>query len=305
MIDLSICMVSLNCEKVIGNCLDSLPAAVGNLTYEVILVDNGSKDQTVPLVRQRYPWIKLVEAGRNAGFVTGTNLCLEMAHGRQLLWLNCDIILHERSLKQLVERLDQQVNIGVIGPKVLNPDGSFQPQCKRGLPTPLASLAYFTKLDNWWRIYRPFGQYLLRHLDPDRETAVDAVSGCCLLARREVYTQIGPLDTDIFAYGEDIDWCVRAQKAGWLVWYYPGSTIIHLKGQGGAHSMPLRKITSMHDGMWVFYQKHLADQRNPVSNFLVYCAVKTSLALRVCALGVCRGVRALSFRRTANARTAT
>src|SRR5262249_15802426 len=91
----------------------------------------------------------------------------------------------------------------------------------------------------------------------DQASIVDAVSGCCLLARREVVESIGPLDEEMFGFGEDLDWCVRASKAGWEVWYYPSSIIVHLKGQGGAHSHPYRKIRGMHQCIWLFYKKPL------------------------------------------------
>ena len=257
MIDISICMVSLNCWPVLQDCLESLRASSSSVSHEIIIVDNGSTDGIAAWLLENYPDVKFVENGRNAGFTRGTNQAIALSSGRFLLWLNTDTILRPDSLAKLVEWMDAKPRTGIVGPKVLNPDGGFQPQCRRGLPTPLASLSYYLHLDRLWPNNPALGQYLQTHLPIDQPCQVAAVSGCCLLARREVYTQIGPLDEEIFAFGEDIDWCVRAENAGWEVWYNPESVITHLKGQGGVHSKPFGKIRGMHHGMWVFYRKHL------------------------------------------------
>ena len=257
MTDVSICMVSLNCWSVLENCLASLRASDPSVSHEIIIVDNSSTDGIGERLHAHYPEVQFIENGYNAGFTRGTNQAIALSTGRFVLWLNTDTILQPDSLARMVEWMDNSPRTGIVGPKVLNPDGSFQPQCRRGLPTPLASLSYYLRLDRIWPKNALLGQYLLTHLPIDQPCRVAAVSGCCLLARREVSQQIGPLDEEIFAFGEDIDWCVRAEKAGWEVWYDPHSTIIHLKGQGGVHSKPFRKVWGMHHGMWVFYRKHL------------------------------------------------
>ena len=281
MLDLSVCLVSLNCERVIEACLDSFPTCSVGLNIEIIIVDNGSRDRTVSIIQNRYPWVRLICNRDNVGFVKGTNQGLALSSGRTVLWLNCDTVLPASSLTRLVEFLDQRPVVGIVGPKVLNIDGSFQPQCKRGMPTPLASIAYFTGLDKFWKRHRELGQYLLRYLPEDESARVDAVSGCCLMAKRGVMDQIGMLDANIFAYGEDLDWCVRATKAGWQVWYAPVASIIHLKGQGGAHSVPYKKIRGMHDGMWIFYRKHLQANYGLATSLLIYCGIRVSFLLAV------------------------
>lgn len=257
MTDISICMVSLNCWPVLQDCLASLCVSDPSVSYEIIIVDNGSIDGIGERLRTQYPQVKFIENGYNAGFTRGTNQAIELSKGRFLLWLNTDTILEPDSLVGLIKWMDNSPRSGIVGPKVMNPDGGFQPQCRRGLPTPLASLSYFLGLDRLWPRNATLGQYLLTHLPIDKPCRVAAVSGCCLLARREVYEQIGPLDEEIFAFGEDIDWCLRAEQAGWEVWYNPQSVITHLKGQGGVHSKPYRKVRGMHHGMWIFYRKHL------------------------------------------------
>jgi hypothetical protein len=217
----------------------------------------------------------------NVGFSRGTNQAIQASHGRYLLWLNTDTILHPGSIREMVDFLVTNPRAGVVGPQVLNADGSFQPQCRRGLPTPQASLAYMLGLHRRWPDHPIAGQYLLTHLPIGESNPVAAVSGCCLLARREVWDGIGPIDEDIFGFGEDIDWCVRAGKAGWEVWYHPASVITHLKGQGGVHAHPYRKVKGIHQAMWVFYRKHLRSAYNPAVTAAVRAGIGASFVASI------------------------
>ena len=296
--ELSICMVSLNCWTVLKACLDSLSASQPQVGYEVIVVDNASTDGTPQRIQEHFPDVRLVLNDRNTGFTKATNQAIELSSGRYILWLNTDTILRPDSLYNLHEFMEATPCAGIVGPKVLNPDGTFQPQCRRGLPTPSASLFYTLKMHRLWPRNPKMGQYLLTHLPVDEANQVDAVSGCCLMARRQVLKDIGPLDERIFGFGEDIDWCVRAKRAGWEVWYYPKSIIVHLKGQGGVHAKPYRKIWGMHQAMWVFYRKHLKQQYPWVVTGLVWIGVWSKFVLSIIGMWLRRTVRAVSHRST-------
>lgn len=289
---LSICMVSLDCLRVIEPCLVSLANSAFR-DFEIIIADNGSVDGTLEYLRARDD-IHLIENGSNVGFTKGTNRCIAASSGEYILWLNTDTVIAEDSLGNLVEFLRSHPSAGVVGPKVLNADGSFQSQCRRGLPTPLASLSYIFGIDRIWPHRPAVSQYLLRSLPEDESNIVTAVSGCCLMTRRETVEQVGPLDEEMFAFGEDLDWCVRAQKMGWEVWYYPGSVITHLKGAGGAHSKPYRKIRAMHGCMWLFYKKHLRPRYLPPVTALVALGISTSFVAQIAAAWARRAVRLTS-----------
>jgi GT2 family glycosyltransferase len=285
--ELSICMVSLNCRKVVEDCLVSLRKSAYQ-DFEILCSDNGSTDGTLEYLRAQ-PDVHLIENGWNAGFTKGTNQAIAASSGDFVLWLNTDTILREDSLGAMIDFLKSHPRAGVVGPKVLNADGSFQPQCKRGIPTPLASLCYVTGLDRAFPKNRTAGRYLLRYVSEDESSVVDAVSGCCLMTRRKLVDTVGPLDEAMFGFGEDLDWCVRAAKAGWEVWYYPGSVITHLKGMGGAHSKPYRKIRGMHGCMWLFYKKHI---RRPLPvTMLVAAGIGTSFALQTAATWLRRTIK--------------
>ncbi len=257
MTTISVCMVSLNAWAVLKDCLASLGGRAPGIDYEVIVVDNASTDGTPERLRADYPDVQLICNDRNVGFTRGTNQAIAQSTGEYLLWLNTDTILQPATLPQLVGFLEAHPRAGIVGPKVLNSDGTFQPQCRRGLPTPLASLLYMLGAHRILPHNRLAGKYLLTYLPVDESNQVAAVSGCCLLARRRVWHDIGPLDEAFFGFGEDIDWCTRARNAGWEVWYYPGAQLVHLKGQGGVHTHPYHKVWGIHQAMWVYYRKHL------------------------------------------------
>lgn len=287
-VDISLCMVSYNCREALRDCLDSLRSSLPQPTFEIILVDNVSKDGTLEMVKESYPEVTILVNNENVGFLKGTNQAIKASSGRYLLWLNPDTILRPDSLLNMTEALEKRPHAGIVGPKVLNQDGSFQPQCKRGLPTPLASLCYMLHLDRIWPRHHTIGQYLLRYLPEDEPNLVDAVSGSCLMARREMVEDIGLLDEDLKQWGEDIEWCVRAKRKGWEVWYDPSSVIVHLKGKGGRHFAPYRAARDMHSTMWLFYCKYFRTDSSAITTLLVRGGISASLSLSLARIWVGR-----------------
>jgi GT2 family glycosyltransferase len=250
-------MVSLNAWDVLKPCLHSIGRGGPGLEYEIIVVDNASSDGTPERLCDEFPYVRLIRNDRNVGFTRAHNQAIAASSGDYILWLNTDTILQPHTISGLMEFLDAHPRAGIVGPKVFNADGTFQFQCRRCLPTPLVSMFYMLRLDRALPRNRLAGRYLMTHLPVDQSNQVDSVSGCCLLARRNVLNDIGPLDEDFFGFGEDIDWCVRAKNVGWEVWYFPGSEMVHLKGRGGVHSRPYHKVWGIHQAMWIFYKKRL------------------------------------------------
>jgi len=279
MTDISICIVTLNCWNVLKDCLDSLQLSKPYVDFETIVVDNNSNDNTPALINNYFSDVCVISNSVNVGFTKATNQAIEMSKGKYILWLNPDTIVRKDSLSKLIGFLEITPKAGIVGPKVLNADGTFQPQCKRGIPTPVAYISYGLKLDRLFPNNPYLGQYLLTYLPDDKAAKVGSVSGCCLMARREVWSDIGPLDESIFAFGEDLDWCMRAQEKGWEVWYYPESEIIHLKGQGGAHFKPYYKIRSMHESFWIIYCKHLRKNYSWAITLLFKICIEGNLIL--------------------------
>lgn len=277
-VDVSICMVSLNCRKVIANCLLSIYASKPTVTFEIIIVDNASKDETLKFVEATYPGVKLIRNQENVGFAQATNQGMQASSGKYILWLNTDTVLRPDSLVQLTQFMAEHPKVGIVGPKVLNGDGTIQNQCRRGFPTPWASLTYFSGLSKLFPRSQFFAGYLLTYLDENEANEVDAVSGCCLLARREVLTQVGLIDGRYHSYGEDLDFCAEAKKAGWQVFFYPGAQITHYGGQGGSGVKPYNSIYQFYRAMLLFYRKQMAPDYFFLFNWLVEGAILTKLS---------------------------
>ena len=291
--EVTICIVSLNCRAVLQDCLESLRRCPDYRSWEVILVDNASTDGTADPVSRGFPEVRVICNDENVGFTKATNQGFRLARGRYLLWLNPDTRVLPDSIPRLIDFFEKTPRAGIVGPKVVNPDGSFQHQCRRGMPTPAASLFHILRFDRLWPTSRIFGGYLLTYEPIEQSMPVVSVSGCCLLARREVWNQIGSLDENMFGFGEDIDWCMRAAAAGWEVWYQPRSVIVHLKGHGGAHARPFRKIRGMHQCMWLIYRKHFSSQSGWPTTALVASGISASLAISLVTASVRQAVRRL------------
>lgn len=255
MTDLSVVIVSYNVCDLLTTCLLSVDRARAGMEVEVFVVDNASQDDTLSVVRERFPWVKLIDTGENLGFARANNLALKQAQGRHLMILNPDTVVGEQSLKHLVDYLDAHPKAGAVGPKVLDPDGSFQTTSKRGLPTPWASFCKLSGLAKLFPKSASFNRYELGHLDPNMEHEVEVLYGAAMVVRREAYEQVGGLDESYFMYGEDVAWSDSVVKAGWTCVYLPGEPIVHVKGESTRRSDTDRD-RHFYGAMRIFARKH-------------------------------------------------
>lgn len=225
MTDLSVVILSFNTREVLRNCLASVLADVARAgrEIEIIVVDNASTDGSPEMVASDFPEAKLIINAWNSGFSKGNNIGLAQARGRYLLCLNSDTLAQPRSLAALIEFMDAHPDAGAIGPMLLNEDGSLQPS-GRALPTALSVFLGMSKLYRLWSndFYRQRGR------DYNKIQEVQEVSGAALCVRREAYEKTHGFDENLWAYYEDVDWCVRIVKAGYKIYYAPQAKIIHL-----------------------------------------------------------------------------
>ncbi|MBN2549206.1 MAG: glycosyltransferase family 2 protein [Anaerolineales bacterium] len=277
MTELSVCIVTYQARDLLRECLNSLIAQTKR-PCEIIVVDNGSSDGTAAMLSQEFPAVRLVQNQANLGYTRPMNQALRLAAGRYLVQLNPDTILQSSTLDDLADFMDAHPEAGICGPRVTNPDGSLQPQCRRGDARPLAVIAYFLKLDRLFPKNKRLGQYLLTYLDENQTSRVDAVSGSCMLIRREVVDQIGYLDERFFAYQEDSDYCLQARRAGWTVYYVAEAELIHYGGMGGSRVQPYRSIIEWHRSYFRFYRKNLAQDYFFLFNWLYYLLMPLKLA---------------------------
>lgn len=235
--DLSIIIVSWNVEKLLRDCLESIFSKHMSLDIQVIVVDSASSDGTVDMVRTHFPQVALFAMDENIGYTRGNNVGLENASGRHILLLNPDTVVIDDALEAMIDYLDTHPDVGIVGPRTLNADNSVQ-STRRRFPTRMTALFEST----WLQPYAPkklLRDYYLDEVADDQTSEVDWVQGSALMARREVYEQIGGLDTGYVMYFEETDWCKRAKAAGWKVVYLGSASIYHLSGasaeQAGSH----------------------------------------------------------------------
>lgn len=276
--DLSICIVTLNTRALLRDCLRSIYENTNAVSFEIVVVDNNSRDGTVEMLRAEFPEICLMVNDHNAGFTRPSNQALRASQGKYALLLNNDTLILPQALDRLVEFMEAQPAVGICGPKVLNRDGSLQKQCRRSFATPWDLFCYFSGLSTLFPKSRLFGRYLMTYADEDTTQEADAISGSCMLIRREVMDQIGLLDERFFAYQEDADYCFRAKQAGWKIYYFGGAQIVHYGGMGGSRTSPYRSIIEWHKSYFQYYRKNLAVRYFFLFNWFYYGVMVLKLA---------------------------
>jgi hypothetical protein len=239
--DLSIVVVSWNIRELLGGCLSSIydnahpPGGI-----EVIVVDNASTDDTVDMVRTQFPQVHLIANTDNRGFPAANNQGIARAQGRYILLLNPDTEVVDDALATLVAFADAHPDVGIVGPQLLNDDGSVQ-SSRRRLPTLTTALFEST----WFQPLAPrrvLERYYVLDRRDDQIQDVDWLYGAALMARREAVEQVGQMDEGFFMYSEELDWCRRFQEAGWRVVYLPTAQIIHYGGKSSEQVVAARHI---------------------------------------------------------------
>lgn len=259
--DLSIIVVSYKTSDLTSQTLATVFAAHAPPgKVEVILVDNASDDDTVQIVRSKFPQVKVIEAPVNMGFAGGNNLGLRRAKGRYLLLLNSDTLVEPNTLIKMVEFMDQNPKIGLSTCRVELKNGQIDPASHRGFPTPWTSLTYYLGLEKLFPKNKLFGQYHQGWKDLNTAHEIDTPVGAFFLIRREALRQAGLLDERFFMYGEDIDLAFRIKTAGWKIMYTPIVKITHLKGASGINrpdkEIRLKTTKAFFEAMRLFYNKH-------------------------------------------------
>ena len=242
---LSVVIVSYNVRNYLEQCLQSVQRAFEGIEGEVFVVDNHSDDDSVVTVREKYPWVRLIENQENLGFSKANNQAIRQSQADYVLLLNPDTVVAEDTLRGVLTFMDEHPKAGGAGVMMCYEDGSRAPESRRALPTPwVAALKMlgFTK------------RYYMSHLPWDQPCRIEVISGAFCLLRHEALKTIGLLDEDFFMYGEDIDLSYRLLKGGWENWYLPYS-IIHYKGKSTQKS-DYRYVHVFYQAMLIFFQKH-------------------------------------------------
>lgn len=254
---LSIVIVNWNTCSLLRACLDSILKNTGIIECEVIIVDNGSSDGSPDMVAQCYPQAVLIRNTDNVGFARANNQGIYLATGQYLLLLNSDTEIVGNALSTMVSFMNCHPDVGAVGPKLINRDGTRQPSCDLFplLPWEMAWQRFFDKICPSNQLTRRGRMALWTYEEP---LEVDWILGAALLVRREVIEQVGDLDEDFWMYAEDLEWCYRIKKAGFKVFYLPYAQICHVHGGSCQLSSELRQRLAKRrdDSLVLFYRKH-------------------------------------------------
>jgi GT2 family glycosyltransferase len=276
MTSIGVVIVSFNTCELLRGCLESLRACA--LPLRVVVIENGSRDDSAAMVRACFPEAELVALERNVGFAAGTNVGLRLlGNGRwrmedgdflaspilhrpspdYVLLLNPDTVVHPGAIEALAAFLDAHPRVGAVGPRLLNTDGSVQPAAFRFPTLAMTLLDLFPPgealpgrlYNSWWH-----GRYP-HERDAQQPFPIDHPLGACILARRVVIEQVGMLDERFFMYAEEVDWCYRIRQAGWSIWQEPRARVTHV---GGAATSQFRSRMqlALHKSRLRFFRKH-------------------------------------------------
>ena len=228
---LSILVVSYNTRELTLACLGSVYAQTAGLDFEVILVDNASEDGSAAAIKGAFPQVTVIESAENLGFARANNLAGRSASGEYLLLLNSDTVVLDHAINRILEFAEQHLDAGIVGGRTFFEDGSLNASSCHGRQTPWSLFCLGTGLAAVFRGSRWFDPESLGAWQRDTVAEVDAVSGCFLLIRRELWDKLGGFDESFFMYGEDMDLCLRAWKSGTKCMITPDARIIHHGGR--------------------------------------------------------------------------
>lgn len=271
-------IVTWNSGVRLRECLLSLLGNRSNIGVQTLVVDNASADDSVEWVAHNFPTVEVIINTENHGFARACNQGIRAGRGRYILLLNPDTLLDVAAVDEMVAYMDAHPEVAIVGPKLLNPDGSRQLSCRR---FPTYSAALFNRTSLLTRLF-PLNRFSSRYLRSDQEygqvEGVDWVAGACMLVRREAIDDVGLLDESFFLFCEDVDWCKRMWANDWKVVFFPKAEGIHHIGHSTAQA-PFRSIIEQNKSIWRYYKKHF--QRGAIRDTVTFTGVAVRCGLLV------------------------
>jgi GT2 family glycosyltransferase len=252
-LELSIVIVTWNCRDFAVECLRSL-STLGDIPFEVIVVDNASSDDTVETIARLFPDVRLIKSASNLGFARANNLGIRASIGRRIALINPDVVLLDGCIARALDVMATEPSIGMLGPRMLGADGRTS---RSGMSRPSLwnSLCDALVLHKIFAHSKLFGGQMMAHFSWDVRTDVDVLNGWFWLIRREALHDVGLLDEQFFMYGEDLDWCKRFRDKGWRIVFAPDAAAIHYGG-GSSRTAPIRFYLEMQRANLQYWRKH-------------------------------------------------
>ncbi len=282
--ELSVIMVPYKCKPVFEKALKALFASKTDFNFEVIIIDNESKDGTVEMVKELMKVADLKDRiqlyeNTNEGFPKANNRGLKMKRGEFVLLLNPDTEVSPDTLQVMMDFMKSHPDIGISTCKIIRPDGNLDLACRRSFPKPLTAFFRLSGLSFVFKKNKRISAYNLAYLPIDQETEVDACSGAFMFISPKCLEQIEGFDERFYMYGEDLDLCMKAHLNGFKVWYYPKTQTIHYKGQSSKQSK--YALFAFHNAMWLFYDKYYRRKYYYVLDPLVFFGIWSRFGVKL------------------------
>lgn len=252
--DLSIVIASWNTKALLLECLQSLIRATQCKRMEIIVVDNASADGSPEAVQAHFPEVRLIRNPANLGFAKANNIGIARSRGKYVCLVNSDIAVLPGCLDRMLEYMEAHPAVGMLGPRVLNPDLTLQSTCRR-FPNLWNNFVEAIAVDKLFPRSRVWGGQFIAAVPRDHACRVDVLAGCFWMIRREALSGVGLLDEQFYIYGEDLDWCKRFWETGWEIVYFPFAEAIHY-GSACFSQAPVALYIQMLRAKMQYWQKH-------------------------------------------------
>lgn len=254
--DVSVIILNYKTKELLRQCIEHVRRTNPAIQYEIIIVDNASKDGSVQMSQSTYPDVRVYEMERNGGFAAGMNFGMRHARGNYVLLINPDVQLEPDTMHTLWSFLQREPFVAVVGPKLINRDGSTQLSCFR-FPSLLVPLYRRSPLGRLWFAREKLRRYLLSTWDHLENRPVDWILGACMMVRRSALERVGMMDERFFLYFEDTDWCRRFWRHGYRVYYLADAHVLHHHRRLSAESPGIAGVfsypTRVHIRSWLKY----------------------------------------------------
>lgn len=269
---LSIVIVNYNVAYFLEHCLYSVRNACRNIETEVFVVDNNSVDNSLSMLKEKFPEVILIANKDNVGFSRANNQAMRLSSGEYILLLNPDTVVEENTFEKCIDFMDSHPDAGGLGIKMIDGGGKFLPESKRGFPSVWVSFCKMSGLTKLFPNSKKYAGYYMGHLSEDKTNQVDILAGAYMLMRKECLDKVGLLDEDYFMYGEDIDLSYRIIKGGYKNYYFPEARIIHYKGES-TKKASLNYVYTFYNAMAIFARKHLSTRQTKLFSIIIKIAI--------------------------------
>lgn len=278
---LSIVIVNYNVAYFLEHCLYSVRNACKNIEAEVFVVDNNSVDNSLAMLKEKFPEVILIANKNNLGFSKANNQAMRLSKGEYILLLNPDTVVEEDTFEKCIEFMDSHPEAGGLGVKMIDGGGKFLPESKRGFPSVWVSFCKMSGLIKLFPHSKKYAGYYMGHLPDDEINEVDILAGAYMLMRKECLDKIGLLDEEYFMYGEDIDLSYRITKGGYKNYYFPKARIIHYKGES-TKKASLNYVYTFYNAMAIFAKKHLSSRQTKLFSIIIKIAIWIRATMSFC-----------------------